>query len=44
MRFALDVAQANDYGFRDAREMRQFKPVFLAFRAFPGALLALRTD
>jgi hypothetical protein len=44
MRFSLDVAQANDQGFRDVRKIGQFKPVFLSFRAFPGALCALRTD
>lgn len=38
MRFALDVSQAKDFDFRNAGEMGRFKPFFLSFRTFPGAL------
>ncbi len=34
MRFAPDGAQANDLGFRNAKEIGRFKPVFLSFCAF----------
>jgi len=44
MRFALDVAQAKDFSFRNAGEMGRFKPSFSRFSPFLAALCALRTD
>ena len=39
MRFALDVAQAKDFSFRNPGEMGRFKPSFSRFAPFLVALL-----
>jgi len=39
MRFALDVAQAKDFSFRNPGEMGRFKPSFSRFAPFLAALL-----